>query len=129
MRTLSHYKMSYQFRISPSSNDNSASLSQVVYVTATFPYIVLIIFFFRGVTLKGMSDGLRHLFTPKVLHITCTVFYMQLFIFIQSPIYFSILVVYIDRSGSLVRGWDADLLFLRSSFRWSDSVLFVQSSE
>jgi solute carrier family 6 (neurotransmitter transporter, amino acid/orphan) member 15/16/17/18/20 len=39
---------------------------QVVYVTATFPYIVLIIFFFRGVTLKGMSDGLMHLFKPKV---------------------------------------------------------------
>lgn len=37
-----------------------------MYVTATFPYIVLIIFFFRGVTLTGMSDGLRHLFTPKV---------------------------------------------------------------
>lgn len=40
-----------------------------MYVTATFPYIVLIIFFFRGVTLKGMSDGLRHLFTPKVRHL------------------------------------------------------------
>jgi SNF family Na+-dependent transporter len=39
---------------------------QVVYVTATFPYIVLIIFFFRGVTLRGMSDGLMHLFKPKV---------------------------------------------------------------
>ncbi|XP_044735984.1 sodium-dependent neutral amino acid transporter B(0)AT3 [Chrysoperla carnea] len=42
-----------------------ASSGKVVYVTATFPYIVLIIFFFRGITLKGMSDGLRHLFTPK----------------------------------------------------------------
>lgn len=41
-----------------------ASSGKVVYVTATFPYIVLIIFFFRGITLHGMSDGLRHLFTP-----------------------------------------------------------------
>lgn len=44
-----------------------AHIFQVVYVTATFPYLVLIIFFFRGVTLPGMSDGLRHLFTPKVI--------------------------------------------------------------
>lgn len=42
-----------------------ASSGKVVYVTATFPYFVLIIFFFRGVTLTGMSDGLKHLFTPK----------------------------------------------------------------
>lgn len=42
-----------------------ASSGKVVYVTATFPYIVLIVFFFRGITLKGMSDGVRHLFTPK----------------------------------------------------------------
>lgn len=43
-----------------------ASSGKVVYVTATFPYLVLIIFFFRGITLKGCTDGLRHLFTPKV---------------------------------------------------------------
>lgn len=41
-----------------------ASSGKVVYVTATFPYIVLIVFFFRGITLKGAGDGLRHLFTP-----------------------------------------------------------------
>ncbi|CAH1119399.1 unnamed protein product [Phaedon cochleariae] len=41
-----------------------ASSGKVVYVTATFPYLVLIVFFFRGITLKGAGDGLRHLFTP-----------------------------------------------------------------
>lgn len=42
-----------------------ASSGKVVYVTATFPYFVLIIFFFRGITLKGAFDGLRHLFSPN----------------------------------------------------------------
>ena len=35
-------------------------------ITAIFPYVVLVIFFFRAVTLKGMGDGVIHLFTPKV---------------------------------------------------------------
>ncbi|XP_059618030.1 sodium-dependent neutral amino acid transporter B(0)AT3 isoform X2 [Phlebotomus argentipes] len=39
--------------------------SKVVYITAIFPYVVLIIFFFRGITLKGAGDGLKHLFTPR----------------------------------------------------------------
>ncbi|XP_045464820.1 sodium-dependent neutral amino acid transporter B(0)AT3 [Harmonia axyridis] len=42
-----------------------ASSNLIVYITATFPYMVLIIFFFRGITLKGAYDGLHHLFTPK----------------------------------------------------------------
>jgi solute carrier family 6 amino acid/orphan transporter-like 15/16/17/18/20 len=39
---------------------------QVVYITALFPYFVLVIFFVRACTLKGMGDGVAHLFTPKV---------------------------------------------------------------
>ncbi|XP_025602543.2 sodium-dependent neutral amino acid transporter B(0)AT3 [Athalia rosae] len=54
-----------------------ASSGKVVYVTATFPYIVLIIFFFRGVTLPGMSDGLRHLFTPKWWTLTDPVVWLE----------------------------------------------------
>ncbi|XP_069687913.1 sodium-dependent neutral amino acid transporter B(0)AT3 [Periplaneta americana] len=54
-----------------------ASSGKVVYVTATFPYIVLIIFFFRGVTLKGMTDGLRHLFTPKWWTLTDPVVWLE----------------------------------------------------
>ena len=34
-------------------------------MTAIFPYVVLVIFFIRACTLKGMGDGVKHLFTPK----------------------------------------------------------------
>lgn len=32
-----------------------------------FPYLVLTIFFIRGITLKGASAGLAHMYTPKVI--------------------------------------------------------------
>ncbi|CAG5115581.1 unnamed protein product, partial [Candidula unifasciata] len=38
---------------------------KVVYVTATFPYLVLVIFFFRGITLEGFDKGLALLFIPE----------------------------------------------------------------
>ncbi|XP_045194550.2 sodium-dependent neutral amino acid transporter B(0)AT3-like [Mercenaria mercenaria] len=41
-----------------------ASSGKVVYFTATFPYLVLVIFFFRGVTLDGFHHGVRHFFVP-----------------------------------------------------------------
>ena len=39
---------------------------QVVYFTALFPYMILIIFFGRAVTLKGAGVGLAYMFTPDV---------------------------------------------------------------
>lgn len=42
------------------------SSGKVVYITASFPYIVLFIFLGRGVTLRGAGDGLAHMFTPKL---------------------------------------------------------------
>ena len=42
------------------------SSGKVVYFTALFPYIVLTIFFLRGVTLPGAFAGLNHMFQPKV---------------------------------------------------------------
>ncbi|XP_028399406.1 sodium- and chloride-dependent transporter XTRP3-like [Dendronephthya gigantea] len=41
------------------------STGKAVYVTALFPYVVLIIFFFRAVTLDGAGEGLKRMFTPK----------------------------------------------------------------
>lgn len=40
------------------------TVSKVVYVTATVPTLILIIFVIRGVTLPGAADGLRYLLTP-----------------------------------------------------------------
>ncbi|XP_068893978.1 sodium- and chloride-dependent transporter XTRP3 isoform X1 [Tenebrio molitor] len=42
------------------------SSGKVVYFTSMFPYLVLTIFFIRGITLNGASAGLAHMYTPKV---------------------------------------------------------------
>ncbi|KAF7656811.1 hypothetical protein LDENG_00035740 [Lucifuga dentata] len=41
-----------------------ASMGKAVYITSTFPYLVLTIFLIRGLTLPGATDGLIYLFTP-----------------------------------------------------------------
>ncbi|KAJ6661954.1 hypothetical protein lerEdw1_012801 [Lerista edwardsae] len=42
------------------------STGKVVYVTATLPYLVLIIYLIRGLTLHGAANGLMYMFTPKL---------------------------------------------------------------
>jgi solute carrier family 6 amino acid/orphan transporter-like 15/16/17/18/20 len=37
-----------------------------VYFTSLFPYLVLTIFFIRGITLPGAGAGLMHMYKPKV---------------------------------------------------------------
>jgi len=43
------------------------SSGYVVYFTAGFPYIVMTIFFIRGITLPGATEGLMHMFNPDLV--------------------------------------------------------------
>lgn len=45
-------------------------LSQVVYFTATFPYVMLIVLLIRGLTLPGAMDGIRFYLSPDLIRLT-----------------------------------------------------------
>ena len=38
---------------------------QVVYVTATMPYVMLLVFLVKGLLLDGSMDGIRYYINPK----------------------------------------------------------------
>ena len=40
-----------------------------MYVTVIFPIVILMIFFFRSIFLRGAGPGIIYLFTPKVAKI------------------------------------------------------------
>ena len=45
---------------------NIVTVFQVVYFTATFPYIVLFILMIRGATLEGSLDGVLFYLKPDI---------------------------------------------------------------
>lgn len=61
----------YLLDVTADSHVTNDCMFQAVYVTATFPYLVLTIFLIRGLTLPGATDGLVYLFTPDVSLVTC----------------------------------------------------------
>lgn len=66
------------------------SSGKVVYFTATFPYLMLTVLFFRAVTLDGAGDGLDYLFIPKADVIKEKFFQPQVWLEAATQIFFSL---------------------------------------
>ena len=45
-----------------------------MYFSSLFPYVVLICFLIRALLLKGSIDGIRHMFTPKVMQVSVSLY-------------------------------------------------------
>lgn len=104
---------------------------QAVYVTATFPYLVLTIFLIRGLTLPGAMDGLRYLFTPDVGLLTSEAAWCLILETKWPTVLFFILhsVEQANEPSSVARCCHPDLLLPLGGLWRSHSLLQLQSRE
>lgn len=78
-------------------------------------------------TLHGMSDGLAHLFTPKVKSLTLIQYRLREKCWIIHFCYWT--VGKISRSGGVAGSGNANLLFPGLGFWWIDRIFVVQSGQ
>ena len=64
-RSSIHLKVNSPCPPYPSQSPCPTSNSKVVYFTATFPYLILLILLIMSVTLPGAGNGIHYLFVPN----------------------------------------------------------------
>ena len=47
------------------ATDDDDAISQVTYITALFPYVIMVILLVQGLRLEGSSTGIMYYITPQ----------------------------------------------------------------
>ena len=96
----------------------------IIYITAIYPYVVLIIFLIRALTLPGMGDGIAYLFIPQVKYLNKIDVDILGFTRKIWPLFS---VGKVERSYGMVRRRNPDIFLTWFGFWRPNCILFLQS--